>query len=167
MHWNTDHRHRENRCAHARKVCRHPGSCDNDLEALRLCGLRILKENIRLPVCGNNCHLILDPESFQHLCGFAHHRHVRITAHHNSYFCHRTFSFFCCSSYSKTELILLTMLPLVNASGNYFPASSNDSLSASVPGTTNLPPEMTGIRLPSARMTSILPSSSYGIVMSV
>ncbi len=70
MHRNSDYRHREDCCTHSRKMRRHSCSCDNYFKSFALCALCIFKKYIRLTMCGNNCHLILDSKLFQNICCF-------------------------------------------------------------------------------------------------
>ena len=65
---------------------------DNDLHAFALGALRILEKCIRLSVSGNDRHFKINTKLFQYLGSLCHDRHIRVTAHYNSNFCHCFFS---------------------------------------------------------------------------
>ena len=88
MHRNSDDRHWENSCAHTRQMSCHTCACNDNLEAFLLCGFCIFEKYIRLAVCRDDFHLVLNSKFFQHVGCFAHYRHIRVAAHHNSYFSH-------------------------------------------------------------------------------
>src|SRR5699024_8818054 len=47
-----------------------------------------LKKHVRLPVSGNNPHLIGNSQFLQNLCRLCHNRHIRIASHYNTNLCH-------------------------------------------------------------------------------
>jgi len=69
-------RHRKNRRAHARKMRRHPRTRDDYLKSFLFRSFCIFKKYIRLPVCGNNRHLIVHTQLLQNICCFRHNRHI-------------------------------------------------------------------------------------------
>ena len=101
MHRNTNNRHRENCSTHTRKMRSHTRTRYNYLEPFFFSALCIFKKHIRFPVCGNNLHLIRNPQLLQNISRLCHYRHIRITSHYNTNLCHWFSSF-----------ILLDLIPI-------------------------------------------------------